>query len=151
MKKLTAIAAAFLLLFSTSSFAKEKKGKDEVVSKVKTAFAKDFAKASETTWNITNGFYIARFTLNNTSTEAAYNGDGDLVGFSRRVKKDDLPLAVSMAIGKKYQGYQVAAIADEVTYEKETNYYINVANEKEQLKLKCSVHGDISVDRKIKD
>ncbi len=150
MKKLTTIAAALLLLFSTSAFAKEKKGKDEVVSRVKTAFEKDFAKASETTWNITNGFYIARFTLNNTTTEAAYNSDGELVGFSRRVKKDDLPLAVTMAISNKYAGYEVASVADEVTYEKETRYYINIANEKEQLKLKCSVNGDISIDKKIK-
>lgn len=150
MKKLTTIVAAALLLLSTSAFAKEKKGKD-VISKVKTAFARDFSKASETTWKINNGFYIAQFNYNNTVAEAAYNNDGELIGFSKRVKTTDLPLAVTLAIGQKYEGYQVAEKADEVNFEKETSYYVNVGNGKEQLKLKCSVHGDISVDRKIKD
>ena len=89
-------------------------------------------------------FIIAHFDVNNVSIEAAYNEEGELVATSRQVTATDLPLAITLAIGKKYAGYEVAKKGEEITFEKQTSYYINVGNDKEILKLKCSVNGDIS-------
>jgi hypothetical protein len=149
MKKLATIFAATALLFSASAFAGET-NETKATGKVEKSFQKDFSKASNITWEKSNNVFIAHFEVNNVSIEAAYNEDGDLVATSRQVAATDLPLAVSLAISKIYPGYDVAKKGEEITYERQTNYYINVGNDKEILKLKCAVNGDISVDKKTK-
>ena len=149
MKKLATVLAATAMLFSTSAFAGIS-NETKATSKVEKSFQKDFSKASNISWEKSNNVYIAHFDVNNVSIEAAYNEDGELVATSRGVAAADLPLPITLAIGNKYAGYEVAKKAEEITYEKETNYYINVGNDKEVLKLKCSVNGDISVDKKTK-
>ncbi len=149
MKKLATIFAATALLFSASAFAGET-NETKATSKVEKSFQKDFSKASNITWEKSNNVFIAHFEVNSVSIEAAYNEDGDLVATSRQVAATDLPLAVSLAISKIYPGYDVAKKGEEITYERQTNYYINIGNDKEVLKLKCAVNGDISVDKKTK-
>lgn len=149
MKKLTTILAAGMLLVSVSAFAGDS-NETKATSKVEKSFQKDFSKASNISWEKSHNVYIAHFEVNNVTIEAAYNEEGELVATSRGFEAADLPLVVSLAISKKYPGYDVAKKGEEITYERETNYYINVGNDKEVLKLKCSVNGDISVDKKTK-
>jgi len=149
MKKLATIFAATAMLFSTSAFAGET-NETKATVKVEKSFQKDFSKASNISWEKSNNVYIAHFDVNNVKIEAAYNEDGELVATSRKFEAADLPLAVSLAISKQYPGYDMAQTGEEITYERQTNYYINVGNDKEVLKLKCAVNGEISVDKKTK-
>jgi hypothetical protein len=149
MKKLATIFAATAILFSATAFATDN-NETKATTKIEKSFQKDFAGADNTTWNKSGGFYFAHFELDNKIVEAAYNEDGVLVGTSREISIKDFPLAINIAIAKKYNGYEVAKSGDEITYEGQTNYYINVANEKQVLKLKCTVNGDILIDRKTK-
>ncbi|MEN9570095.1 MAG: hypothetical protein RL172_1326 [Bacteroidota bacterium] len=149
MKKVTVFLAAAMLLASSVVFAADN-NETRVSSKVKTAFKKDFASANNISWQITNGVFIALFEVNNTQAEAAYNSEGELVALSKQLNSSDLPLTITLAISKKYSGYQVAKKATEITYDKETSYYINIGNDKEVLKLKCSAEGNISIDKKTK-
>jgi hypothetical protein len=149
MKKLAIVFAATAMLFSASAFAGYS-NEAKATSKVEKSFQKDFSKAANISWEKSNNVYIAHFDVNNIRIEAAYNEDGELVATSKEFKATDLPLTVSLAISKKYPGYEVAKKGEEITYERETNYYINVGNDSEVLKLKCSVNGDISVDKKTK-
>ena len=73
-----------------------------------------------------------------------------MVGASRTMESTQLPINVSLALAKRYEGYTVAKKALELTYEGDTRYYITISNEKQALKLKCSVNGNIEVERKIK-
>ncbi len=149
MKKLTMILSAAVLLFSASAFATA--GVETTVNtKVKTAFQKDFSNAANVSWEKTSDFYVASFDVSNTQAEAAYNDQGELVGMSRKIATAELPLAVSLAIAKKYEGYQQAKAAVEITFENATSYYIAVANDKQTLKLKCAANGDIVVESKSK-
>jgi len=149
MKKLATVLAATAMLFSASAFAKEKND-TKAITMVQQSFKKDFSQALNPSWRKIGDVYIANFFVNKVEIEAAYNDDGELLGTLKHVAAGDMPLALTMAIAKKYPGYQVAKAADEVTFERQTSYYINVGNTKEILKLKCYVNGDITVDKKTK-
>lgn len=148
MKKLQTILAAAALLFATSTFAA--KGPEKVSAVVKKAFEQQFATARNVNWEKTDDFYFASFRLNDKDVSVAYNESGELVGASRIVHTDGLPLSVSLAIAERYKGYTVAKTANEITYEGYSSYHITVENSKQVLTLKCLGNGDITVLNRTK-
>ncbi len=147
MKKLVTIFIAAIMLLSTFAFATDG---DQVNAKIKSAFFQDFTGAQAINWQKTSDFYFATFMLNNKEINAAYNEDGDLVGTSRFVETGMLPLSVSLAIAKKYEGYSISSKALELSYDGETAYYLTIRNEKQALKLKCLTNGSLIVEKKYK-
>ncbi len=147
MKKLTTIVTAALLLFTVSAFASNG---DEVTAKVKFAFEKDFTKAKNVNWKKTGDFYFASFIMNDFIVDAAYNEEGELVGTSRKIAIEQLPLSISLALAQNYGEYTLSDDATELTSNGETKYFVTVANAKQTLRLHCMPNGDISVDKKIK-
>lgn len=123
---------------------------ENVTPKVRAAFQNDFSKASQVKWEKTSDFYFASFMLHGVSVDAAYSEDGDLVGTSRSIAAEQMPLSVSLSIAEKYAGYQVAATVLELSYEGLTRYYVSVENEKQTVKLKCFSNGDLEVEKRIK-
>jgi hypothetical protein len=148
MKKLRTLFAAAAILVATSAFASP--GPDKVSEKVKAEFEKFFAGATNVRWEKKDDFYFASFDLNAKEAGAAYNESGELLGISRILETNQLPLSISMAIADRYAGYTVAKSITEITYDGQTSYYVDVENEKKILKLKCSTNGDITVDKKVK-
>jgi hypothetical protein len=148
MKKLQTILAAAALLFATSAFAA--KGPEKVSAVVKKAFEKQFTPSSSVTWEKTEDFYFASFKLNDRDVSVAYNAKGELVGASRVVNAEELPMAVSLAISEKYAGYTAGKTATEVTYDDQSSYFITIENAKQVLSLKCLSSGDITVLSKTK-
>jgi len=147
MKKITTILTAALMLFSIFAFANES---DKVSALVKAAFLKDFSSASNVSWERSKGYYFATFTINQLEVNAAYSEAAELVATSRAIEFSQLPLSVSIAVSKKYPGYNLPKTAMELSYDGVTSYYINVENDRQILKLKSSSGGDIQVDRKLK-
>ena len=147
MKKIKTALTAIVLLLGTTAFAKDG---DNVTAKVKAAFQQDFSHASSVNWKVNSDFYFASFELNGVSVDAAYNADGELIGTARKINIDQVPLAVSMELAKRYNGYIVSSKATELNFEGQTYYYISVEDNTQELSLKCSGNGDISVDRKTK-
>ena len=94
--------------------------------------------------------YFVTFDVDSKHNEAAYNEQGDLIAVSKTILLNEMPVAVRAAINNQYAGYDIAKNATEVVYNNETSYYINVANDTQLLKLKCTVNGDITVDRETK-
>jgi hypothetical protein len=149
MKKFKTVLTAIVMLLSVSAFATEP-GPEKVSQVVKTAFENDFSKASKVSWERSNDFYFASFTLNNVSVDAAYTDAGELIGTSRRITLEQMPLSISLALADKYAGYQVGKSVIELTFEGVTRYYVTVSNESQELKLKCLSNGELEVDRKTK-
>ena len=147
MKKFKMILTALVMLFAATAFAA---GGENVSPKVKAAFESDFSKASQVNWEKTSDFYFASFMLNNVRVDAAYNEEGELIGTSRNITAEQMPLNVSLSIAEKYAGYEMARNAIELTYEGQTRYYITVANGKHTVSLKCLSNGDLEVEGKIK-
>ena len=69
MKKFKIVLTAIVMLLTVTSFAGEP---EKVTSLVKAAFENDFSKASHVSWQRSNDFYFASFTLNNVNVDAAY-------------------------------------------------------------------------------
>ena len=145
MKKITTILTAVVMLFATSAFAADG---DNVTSTVKKAFKKDFIAASNVIWEKSSDFYFADFLVNGKNASAAYNEDGELVGTSQVITADQLPLTVARAVSQKFGAYQMNSFVTELTYEGKTSYYINVEGEKQTLKLKCDMSGDVSIENR---
>jgi hypothetical protein len=147
MKKVVTILTAAAMLFSSFAFATDS---DKVNARVKTSFLNDFSAASAVSWEKISDFYFATFTINKIEVNAAYNEDGELVGTSRPLESSQLPISISLALAKKYEGYTFSKKALELTYDDETHYYLTITNDHQALKLKCSLNGNIVVERKIK-
>jgi predicted DNA-binding protein (MmcQ/YjbR family) len=147
MKKMIFSAVAALML-SASVFATDK-SETTVNSTVKKSFSKSFAAASKVSWQKKGDVYFASFEMNNKMAEAAFNEDGVLIATSQVIDAVELPLALSAAISSKYEDYRFSQKATVINYEAQTHYYLNVSNQKQILKLKCSASGDITVEQKI--
>ena len=146
MKKLTSIAVAIVLLFSTSAFSMD----DSAVSaKIKTVFEQDFASASNVKWTQKDDYYVASFKINENEIAAAYNGDGELLMVSRYINLSNVPLKVSMALEEKFAGYAIDEKVIELAKE-QTSYLINVENAKRKMQIEVDTSGVFSVKSKTK-
>ncbi len=147
MKKFKTVLTAIVMLFTFSTFATDRVKVSPVVI---AAFQNDFSKANDVKWEKSNDFYFATFTLNNVSVDAAYNEAGELVGISRKIQKEQLPLSISLAIAEDYKNYEVDKPITELTFEGVTRYYVTVSNKSETVSLKCYSNGDLDIERRTK-
>jgi hypothetical protein len=149
MKKLANMLTAAVLLFSASSFAAN--GSDvKTNAKVAASFEKQFSSAQNVSWQKNNEVYFVTFIAGITKVEAAYTEEGELLATSKHIDLAQIPVAVSKAIGEKYQGYKVGNNAIEIAYNNEHDYYLTIANDKNVLKVKITESGDITVEQKGK-
>lgn len=146
MKKLSTFIIAVISL-SSSAFAFGSSD-PTVTPAVQAAFQKGFASATQVNWEQKDGLYFARFVFNNVKTEAAYLENGELIAASKQVTNNQLPIAVTVALNEKFDGYEIAKNVTEVSYENSTSYYLQISNGKQVIKLKVSAYGDITVESK---
>lgn len=149
MKKIKTVLTAIVMLLSISSFAKGPEP-EKVTPVVKAAFESDFSKATLVKWEKTDEFYFASFLLNNVKTDAAYTETGELLGTSRRILAEQMPLSISIALADNYKGYEIDNSVVELTFAGVTRYYVTVANKAQTVKLKCYSNGELEVESKIK-
>jgi hypothetical protein len=149
MKKIKTGLTAIVMLLTISSFATDPTP-GNVTPVVKAAFENDFAKASGVKWEKTDEFYFVSFLLNDANVEAAYTETGELIGTSRSIKADQMPLTISLTLAEKYKGYEISDTVTELNFGGATRYYVTVSNEKQALRLKCFNDGEIEVESKIK-
>ena len=111
------------MLFATGAFALDG---DNVSAKVAAAFKNDFSHANKVKWEKKSDFYFVSFELNNTNVDAAYNEAGERVGISRKIKWEQLPLALSLEISKSYNDFSTPEQVIELIFEGQTTYYLSV-------------------------
>ena len=154
MKKIKTVLTAIVMLLSISSFATETKkvspDPEKVTPVVKAAFESDFSKATLVKWDKTDEFYFASFLLNNVKVDAAYTEAGELLGTSRRIAAEQMPLSISVALAENYGGYEVDNSVVELTFTSVTRYYVTVSNKSQTVKLKCYSNGELEVESKTK-
>ncbi|MBK6378790.1 MAG: hypothetical protein IPO01_19035 [Chitinophagaceae bacterium] len=154
MKKIKTVLTAIVMLLSISSFATETKkaspDPEKVTPVVKAAFESDFSKATLVKWDKTDEFYFASFLLNNVKVDAAYTENGELIGTSRRISADQMPLSISVALAENYSGYVADNSVVELTHLSVTRYYVTVSNKTQTVKLKCFSNGELEVESKTK-
>ena len=147
MKKLTMIFAVVALFTATSAFANTG---DKVSKKIQTSFQKSFAGATHVSWEATDDFYFASFEMNGKQLDAAYNDQGELLGYSKKMQLAELPLNISKSLKIDFADYSMANLVTEIEYEGKTFYYVSAISKDQVLKLKCLSDGQIQVEEKVK-
>lgn len=139
-----------LVLFATgagSAIAGTNTG--EVDAKVIHAFTNEFATAKEITWTITEKYYQASFAYNGQYLAAFYNMEGELLGLSRFISPNDLPLALQSDLKRNYNTYWISNLF-EVANTSGTTYYITMEDADGSLVLKSDNARDWDNYKKIK-
>lgn len=144
MKKLL-ITAVLAIAVAAGSFAAPKK----VSSAILASFNLQFKEASDVTWLITNDYTKAGFTAGNTNMEVYYNSGGDIIGTSKSINIDELPINARKSFDKKFAGYEVKEVIRFEGFD-EAAYYISCENEKAALIVKVNNENDVSLFKKTK-
>ena len=130
MKKIILSFAILLALFSTS-FANRPDG---ITDRAAASFHKDFHRASEVRWAVTNNYVMATFMLDKETLFAYYDYQGNLIGVIHHILTTSLPEEFQKDIKKHYSGYWVSELF-QVTTEEGVYYFIELKNADETIVL----------------
>ncbi|HZH94612.1 MAG TPA: hypothetical protein VEY06_01960 [Flavisolibacter sp.] len=132
-KKILTVAAAILFTLS-ATFARDI---DPVPDAIASALQKEFKNASNVTWKTTSVFYKAAFTFDDNPLEAFFSHEGQLMGVSRKIIIDQLPLSLIKKVNEKGATTEITELFELLT-DRGTEYFITYGTGKEQKTLKSS-------------
>jgi len=134
MKKqiITAIAAIFLM--TSVTFAKDT---NPVPKQIVNELNQQFKNANDVIWNASPNFYKASFTVANQSMQAFFSFEGQLIGVSRTISLEQLPMALLQEANEKSNS-QPATELFELLTDRGTEYYITFGTGKEQKTFSSS-------------
>jgi hypothetical protein len=146
MKKIFTAIAIIAFAATSSVFAADA---SNVSTKIKDAFANKFEGAKNINWKTNVNFVKATFELKGELVEAFYGLDGNIIGTSRSISLQNLPLDAQNEMDKKYSGYKTT---ESIVFEgvEETVYYVSLENEKQAVILKITAEGETSIYKKTK-
>ena len=146
MKKLF-IAALIVVVTGTSAFAIDKSTAN---FKVKNSFDAQFSSAENVNWTAKENYIKASFTLGGEEVEAFYDpADGELIGISRKLEFNKLPLNAVQKIKKDYAAYKVT---DSIEFEGDNGkaYYVSLEEGARKKILLVSLYGNVSVYKEVR-
>ena len=146
MKKLF-IAALIVVVTGTSAFAVDK---NIANFKVQSSFEAKFYNAENVNWTVKENYIKASFTLQGEQVEAFYNPtDGELIGVSRKVEFNKLPLSAVQKIKKDYAAYKVT---DSIEFDGDNGkaYYVSLEDGARKKILLVSLYGNVSVYKEVR-
>lgn len=156
MKKLFLSALLAVSIFS-SAFATDENTKaaegteKEQQVNVRTLhnFITEFGNLSNVQWTSRADFARATFVYNNESMEAFFDIHGEMIGTSKAVTIDQMPVNVKRVFAKKYADYN---IKETIRFDgiNESAYYISAENGAKSVVLKVSVSGGVSLFSSVK-
>lgn len=145
MKKFI-IATLITVAISSSAFAADV---SKVSFRVLNAFESQFVGATDVAWTVTADYTKAKFSIEGETVEAFFNGNGDVIGTSRKVEFKRLPLSAIQKIKKSYAKYQVTETI-EFEMNGDRRFYVSVEAGTERKILEVSLYGQVSVFDKNK-
>ena len=129
------LSIATVLMMSFSAFAS---GKNNAVSQqARDAFKKDFASASNISFEQKDSYVKATFSLNGQILYAYYSNDGELQGVVRNIVSDQLPISLLTDLKKDYDGFWITDLF-EISSNDQTTYYVTLENSDKKIVLKSS-------------
>lgn len=147
MQKLKTILAAFGLLVSVHSYAFKS---EDVNVQVKDAFSKQFTGAVHASWEMEGEWYFVTFEMEGKQVQAAYDGEGKLLGTSRKINVSEIPLNLAQSLHKKFEHYVFPAMITEISFNGTTFYSVALTGEKSNLLLRCDPNGVVTVEKRMK-
>ena len=143
MKKIL-FAALIAVTMGTSAFAGSPA---KLYSVSETSFKADFKNATDVSWTAAADYAKATFVLDNVRMEAFYNQKGELIGTSKGITPDQLPVSAKRNFAKKFGSYDVK---EAIRFEgsDDAAYFISAENERESVVVKISDNGSLSIIKK---
>ena len=146
MKKLIIGIGLVLSLISFSAFAA---GEEEVSPQVLRAFKAEFINAANVKWTRIDEIYAVDFTQNGFRVEAYFDDAGELLGTSRNIMFNELPLAVNVALCERFKDAPVYEIF-EYTVGTETFYKMKVEVPGKTLIVRSGISGSTMIEKRIR-
>jgi hypothetical protein len=137
------------LLLSLASFTTFARGEEKVSPETLLNFKKEFKTAENVSWAVADEIATASFSLNGFRVQAYFDSGGQLLGTARTILFEQLPIAVINSINNRFETAPVYEIV-EYTCGAETFYNMTVETAKNKLKIRATISGNISVEKKIK-
>ncbi|MBO9201019.1 MULTISPECIES: PepSY-like domain-containing protein [Niastella] len=102
MKKtlLAILLSAGVMMSAVAQDTKE----SDVPTAVKTSFKSAFSNAKDVEWKKKEGNYKAKFEINGTDYIAYYSADGKIISKGLKIRRSELPAAVTDAVKNGYAG-----------------------------------------------
>ncbi len=138
MKKIIIMLA--ITVCTLSAFA----GEGKVSQKVLDAFKTEFSTATNVTWDVGDNYYKATFNYNEKFVFAFFDEDGEVLGVTRYIMQENLPIKLQTDLNKYYDQYWISDLL-EVNKDNTTSYYITLENADTKLVLKSSGGSNWSV------
>jgi hypothetical protein len=126
MKKKFLVLATTLIMAFSATFAKDN---STVPASIQTELHQKFADANDVQWQTTANYYKATFTINGHQLKAFYSFDGDLIGMSRQINVDQLPMALIADVKEKSATNKITDLFELLT-DRGTEYYITYQGDK---------------------
>jgi hypothetical protein len=145
--KQTILAMAIMLMTGlTGAFAKNNEG---ISNEITTSFNKDFASATNVSWNKQKNFTKATFTMSNQVMFAYYDENGNLIASARNILSEQLPINLMNDLKKGYGNYWISELF-EMDKDGQASYYVTLENADETLILKAGSSNSWSTYKKSK-
>jgi hypothetical protein len=139
----TMISLILTIFFLSSVSFTQKLTPDKVPANVKQAFMKEYPKAMEPGWKMTNEIYQVMFTLNGIKHAAKFDKGGQWVDKEERIALANLPKEVTATIAKSFAGFKAYEAEKVETPSKGMLYNVGLEKEKEFLEVHFSLKGDV--------
>jgi hypothetical protein len=130
MKKIILSLAIVVAVFSSAFAGHTGNYKELAVA----AFQKDFHKASDVSWAVTDRYIQAQFSIDRETMFAYYDFQGKLIGLVHHILTSSLPENLSKDIKKHYSNYWVSELF-QVTTDDGVFYYVQLNNGDETIVL----------------
>ncbi len=122
MKNKITTLVLFSVITAFSAFAFP--GKDKVDPQAFSTFHQKFAEARDVNWVTTDNYIQASFMLNEQQMFAFFNRNGEMVGVSRKIVGNQLPIILQTEL-KKYKNGGISEMIEFATPE-ETAYFATI-------------------------
>ena len=134
MKKQFLVLTAALIMTFSATFAQDSK---QIPKTVVSELIQRFANAQDVQWQATDNYYKASFAVDGQPLRVFYSIDGDMIGVSRTIGIEQLPMALIREVKEKQAAYTVTDLFELLT-DRGTEYYITYRGEKDTKTYKSS-------------
>lgn len=117
--------------------------KENVPGKVKTAFSQKFPNAKKVDWDKENGSeWEAEFRMNGKKYSANFDADGNWKETEYKIKKSEIPAAVSSTLENEYSGYEIEEA--EISETPEGKFVeVEIENDDQEMEILFDMTGNV--------
>lgn len=123
--------------------------KDPGTEEAKANFKKEFPGAQLINWVNSGNLLKAIFVYSGYRSEAYFNEEGALQGSARNIHFEQLPLAVTREVERKFTNPVVTEVC-ELTMENSTSYILSVEAANRKYKIRMDAGGNLITKERIK-